>query len=261
MSATDPQADDAATESSLLFHLRELRSRLIRIVAVTVLLLLALLPFANEIYLFFSRPLTALLPAGSSMIATEVASPFFAPFKLTSVVALLLAMPYLLYQLWSFIAPGMYRHEKRFALPLLLASILLFYGGIAFGYFLVLPTLFAFFTSTAPQGVALMTDINQYLDFVLKFLFSFGITFEVPVATVLLIRAGIVSAAALADKRPHVIVLCFVIGMVLTPPDVFSQTMLAVPMWLLFEAGLLCGRLLTPPAEPVKTEVTTQAPH
>lgn len=257
MSDPDPAPEQSAAELPLLAHLRELRSRLIRMVAAGLLLLLATMPFANDIYVVFSKPLTALLPAGSSMIATEVASPFFAPFKLATVAALLLAMPYFLYQIWSFIAPGMYRHEKRFALPLLLASILLFYGGIAFGYFLVLPTLFAFFTTTAPQGVAVMTDINHYLDFVLKFLFSFGVTFEVPIATMLLIRADIVSAAAMAEKRPYVIVLCFVVGMLLTPPDVFSQTMLALPMWLLFEVGLLCGRLLTP-SKPQK-EVTTGA--
>jgi sec-independent protein translocase protein TatC len=179
------------------------------------------------------------------MIATEVGSPFVAPFKLAFGVGALIAMPYVLYQVWSFIAPGMYRREKRFALPLLVSSILLFYAGVAFAYFVVCPLVFAFITSTTPEGVTVMTDINHYLDFVLAMFFAFGFAFEVPVATVLLVWAGITTPEALVEKRPYIVVGCFVVGMVLTPPDVLSQTLLAVPMWLLFEAGVVASRSMT----------------
>lgn len=189
------------------------------------------------------------------MIATEVASPFLAPFKLTLIVAALLAMPYVLYQAWAFIAPGMYRHEKRFALPLLVSSIVLFYSGVAFAYYLVCPMVFGFFTHISPEGVSVMTDINHYLDFVLTLFFAFGFAFEVPVATVLLVWAGITTPQALTDKRPYVIVGCFVVGMLLTPPDVFSQTMLAVPMWGLFEIGIVASRLLL--AEKARTAASS----
>jgi sec-independent protein translocase protein TatC len=179
------------------------------------------------------------LPQGASMIATEVASPFLAPFKLTLVVAVFLAMPHVLYQVWAFVAPGLYAHERRLILPLLAASTLLFYAGMAFAYFAVFPVLFAFFAATAPEGVAIMTDIGRYLDFVLTIFFAFGVAFQVPILTVVSVYTGITTREALSAKRPYVIVAAFVIGMVLTPPDVVSQTLMAVPMWLLFEVGML----------------------
>lgn len=228
----------------LVAHLTELRDKLLRSLLAVLLIFLGLFPFSNEIYAFVSQPLRAILPDGGNMIATDVTTPFFTPFKLTLVAAIFLSMPYVLYQVWSFIAPGMYRHEKRFAIPLLASSVLLFYAGAAFAYFLVFPVIFGFFTSVAPEGVAIMTDINSYLDFVLKLFFAFGLAFEIPIAVILLIWTGITTPEALANKRRYVIVGCFVIGMILTPPDVFSQTMLAVPMWMLFEAGLLFGRLM-----------------
>ena len=176
------------------------------------------------------------------MIAIGVASPFLAPLKLTLVVSIFAAMPFILYQAWAFIAPGLYRHEKRLALPLLVASIILFYAGMAFAYFAVFPVVFQFMIATTPRGVAMMTDITQYMDFVLTLFFAFGVAFEVPIATILLVASGVVSREAIADKRPYVLVLAFVIGAILTPPDVVSQTMLALPMWLLFEVGLLFSR-------------------
>lgn len=241
-SAPSPPHDDR--EMSLFEHLDELRTRLIRAISAVLLVFLALVYFANPIYQFVSEPLRRFLPEGSTMIATQVASPFLAPFKLTLVVAALLAMPYVLFQAWAFVSPGMYRHEKRFAVPLLVSSIALFYSGVAFAYFVVCPLVFAFFTGTSPEGVTVMTDINSYLDFVLTMFFAFGFAFEVPVATVLLVWAGITTPEALAAKRRFIVVGCFVIGMFLTPPDVFSQTLLAVPMWMLFEAGVFASRLL-----------------
>jgi len=234
----------------LITHLTELRDKLLRALLAVLLFFICLFPFANDIYSFVSEPLRAILPAGASMIATEVTSPFFTPFKLTLVAAIFLAMPYVLYQAWSFIAPGMYRHEKRLAIPLLASSIILFYAGVAFAYFVAFPLIFGFFTSVAPQDITIMTDINSYLDFVLKLFFAFGLAFEVPIAVILLIWAGITTPQALASKRPYIIVGCFVIGMLLTPPDVFSQTLLAVPMWLLFEAGIFFGRLIKRSAPP-----------
>jgi sec-independent protein translocase protein TatC len=228
----------------LITHLTELRDKLLRALLAVLLFFIGLFPFANDIYTFVSEPLRALLPDGASMIATEVASPFLTPFKLTFVAAIFLAMPYALYQAWSFIAPGMYRHEKRLAIPLLASSIVLFYAGVAFAYFIVFPLIFGFFTSVAPQGITIMTDINSYLNFVLKLFFAFGLAFEIPIAVILLIWAGITTPEALANKRRYVIVGCFIVGMLLTPPDVFSQTLLAVPMWLLFEAGIFFGRLI-----------------
>jgi sec-independent protein translocase protein TatC len=228
----------------LVAHLTELRDRLLRALLAVLVVFICLFPFANKIYAFVSEPLRALLPAGTSMIATEVASPFLTPFKLTLVAAIFLAIPYVLYQAWSFIAPGMYRHEKRLAIPLLVSSILLFYAGAAFAYFVVFPLIFAFFTSVGPEGVAIMTDINSYLDFVLKLFFAFGLAFEIPIAAVLLIWSGITTADALARKRPYIIVGCFVMGMLLTPPDIISQSLLALPMWLLFELGVYFGRLV-----------------
>lgn len=239
---TDGPEDDR--EMPLVNHLAELRQRLINSMLVTLILFGCFVWFANDIYTFTSAPLRKFLPAGSTMIATEVASPFLTPFKLTLIVSIMLAMPYILYQTWAFIAPGMYRNEKRFAAPLLASSIILFYSGVAFAYIVVCPLVFSFFTSVSPQGVTVMTDINHYLDFVLKLFFAFGLSFEIPVATVLVVWAGITTVDSLSAKRPYVIVSCFVFGMLLTPPDVVSQSLLAVPMWLLFEIGIVLARVL-----------------
>jgi sec-independent protein translocase protein TatC len=225
---SEPESTDQPLP--LITHLTELRDKLLRAILSVLLIFLCLFPFSNDIYAFVSEPLRSILPPGASMIATEVTTPFFTPFKLTLVAAIFLAMPYVLYQAWSFIAPGMYRHEKRLAIPLLASSVLLFYAGAAFAYYLVFPLIFAFFTSVAPTDITIMTDINSYLDFVLKLFFAFGLAFEIPIAVILLIWAGITTPEALASKRRYVIVGCFVVGMLLTPPDVFSQTLLAVPM-------------------------------
>ena len=230
----------------LVAHLTELRSRLMRIVLIWLLIFLGLFYFSQELYTFISEPLRTFLPEGTSMIATDVASPFFVPFKLAMICALFLAMPFVLHQVWSFIAPGLYKHEKRIALPLLASSIILFYAGMAFAYYAVFPLVFGFFTSVAPDGVTVMTDISSYLDFVMTLFLAFGLAFEIPVATVLLVLAGAVNVAKLRQIRPYVVVGCFVIGMVLTPPDLISQTMLAVPMWLLYEIGILFGSMLKP---------------
>jgi len=240
--------DDAEVDQPqpLVAHLTELRDKLLRAILAVLIVFIGLFPFANEIYAFVSEPLRAILPEGATMIATEVASPFLTPFKLTLVAAIFLAIPYVLYQLWSFIAPGMYRHEKRLAIPLLVSSILLFYCGAAFAYYVVFPLIFAFFTSVGPTDVTIMTDINSYLDFVLKLFFAFGIAFEIPIAAVLLIWAGITTPEALGKKRPYIIVGCFVFGMLLTPPDIISQALLAIPMWILFEFGVFFGRFVQP---------------
>ncbi len=227
----------------LVAHLTELRDRLLRSLLAVLVMFICLFPFANDIYAFVSEPLRAILPEGTSMIATEVASPFLTPFKLTLFTAIFLAMPYILYQAWSFIAPGMYKHEKRLAIPLLASSVALFYLGAAFAYFVVFPLIFAFFTSVAPEGITIMTDINSYLNFVLKLFFAFGVAFEIPIAALLMIWTGMTTPDDLARKRPYIIVGCFVFGMLLTPPDVISQSLLALPMWLLFEAGVYLGRV------------------
>jgi sec-independent protein translocase protein TatC len=227
-----------------LEHLVELRDRLLRVVLAVVLALLVLLPFANDLYSFLAAPLLRHLPEGTTMIATEVASPFLAPFKLALVSAVFLAMPFALYQAWGFVAPGLYQHERRFAVPLLASSILLFYLGMAFAYFVVFPIIFGFFTGTAPEGVAVMTDISKYLDFVLTLFFAFGVAFEVPIATVLLVWTGITTPESLVRMRPYVLVGAFVIGMLITPPDVFSQTFVALPMALLFEVGIVFSRII-----------------
>lgn len=231
-------------EAPLISHLVELRQRLMRSVLAVFILFLAMFYFANDLYLYLSAPLTALLPEGTSMIATDVTSPFFAPFKLTLVAAIALSMPYILHQIWSFIAPGLYSNEKQFAIPLLVSSIVLFYAGIAFAYFVVFPLIFGFFTSVGPENVAVMTDISSYLNFVLKLFFAFGLAFEIPIATLLLIKSGAISAKELGKKRAYVVVICFVFGMLLTPPDIISQSLLAVPMWLLFELGLFMSRFM-----------------
>jgi sec-independent protein translocase protein TatC len=236
-------------EQSLLEHLTELRDRLLRMVMAVLILFLALFPFSEEIFSTVARPLLALMPEGTSMIATSVTSPFLVPFKLVLLLAVLLAVPYLLHQIWAFVAPGLYSHEKRLAGPLLVSSVALFYCGIGFAYFVVFPLLFKFFIMVAPEGVAVMTDIGQFLDFVIAIFFAFGIAFEVPVATFLLVLAGATTPQQLAKKRPYIIVAAFVIGMVLTPPDVISQSLLAVPMWGLFEIGLLMSRLFIKSSE------------
>ena len=226
------------TEQPLIYHLIELRDRLLRVVLVVGVVFIALVPFSNTLFSVLSGPLMAHMPDDSSMIAIEVASPFLIPFKLTLFLALFISIPYVLYQLWSFVAPGLYRHERRLAVPLLVSSTVLFYAGAAFAYFVVFPLVFAFFTGTAPEGVSVMTDISRYLDFVLTLFFAFGAAFEVPVFTVLLVWTGMATQEGLREKRPYVIVGAFVIGMLLTPPDIISQTLLAVPVWLLFELGV-----------------------
>ncbi len=231
-------------EQPLVHHLIELRTRLLHIVYFLLAVFICLFPFATDIYAIVSAPLQAVLPAGTSMIATDVISPFLTPLKLTFYLSLFLAVPFILYQIWSFIAPGLYKHEQQLAAPLLISSVLLFFAGMAFAYFLVLPMLFNFTMGIELEGVSTMTDITKYLDLVLHMFFAFGFAFEIPVATVLLIHSGIVTPEGLAEKRRYIIVACFVIGMLLTPPDVFSQAMLAIPMWMLFEAGLFFGRLL-----------------
>lgn len=243
MAETDPQHDEGAgIEQPFLAHLMELRDRLLRMVIAIVLVTLVLLPFANPLFSALAGPLLRHMPENSSMIATAVASPFLIPMKLALVLAIFLCIPFILYQVWGFIAPGLYRHERRLALPLLVSSTLLFYLGGAFAYFVVFPLVFAFLTATAPEGVTIMTDISNYLDFVLTLSFAFGAAFEVPVATFLLVQLRMTTPQALTDKRPYVIVGAFIIGAILTPPDAVTQTLLAVPMWLLFELGVFMAR-------------------
>jgi len=233
----------ASPSSSLFDHLLELRNRLLRAIVGILVVFCSLVYFAQDIYQYLAQPLLATMPEGSQMIATDVASPFFAPFKLTIVLSVFIAIPHILYQMWSFVAPGLYKNEKRLIAPLMLASTLLFYSGIAFAYFAVFPVVFAFFTSVAPEGVVIATDISSYLDFVLKLFFAFGIAFEIPIAIILMCWTGITTPDNLRKKRPYVVVGAFVVGMLLTPPDIISQTMLAVPMLLLFEVGVIIASL------------------
>lgn len=239
-----PATETTEKEESFISHLVELRDRLLRSVLAVLVIFLALFPFANRLYSFLAGPLTQHLPEGSTMIAIEVASPFLIPFKLTLMLAVVLAVPYLLYQVWAFVAPGLYGHERRLVLPILVSSTFLFYLGMAFAYYVVFPLVFGFFTASAPEGVAVMTDISRYLDFVILIFLAFGVAFEVPIVTVVLVSMGVTTPQALAKKRPYVIVGAFVIGMVLTPPDIISQSLLALPMWLLFELGLLSSRVM-----------------
>lgn len=229
-------------QAGLLDHLVDLRKTLLRSFAAVAILFLSLVYFARDLYRWLADPLMVHLPEGTSMIATDVGAPFFAPFKLTLMVAVLLAIPFLLHQIWRFIAPGLYKHERRLIAPLLISSSLLFYAGIAFAYYVVLPIAFGFFTSMAPEGVTIATDISSYLDFVLKIFFAFGVAFEIPVAILLLVWGGVFTPAQLRAKRAYVIVIVFVIGMLLTPPDIISQTLLAVPMWILYELGVFLSR-------------------
>ena len=232
----------------------ELRDRLLNIVKVVLLVFLVISPFANDLYTELAEPLIGSLPEGSTMIATEVASPFLAPFKFAFVFAVFLVMPFILYQVWAFIAPGLYAKEQKIVMPLMVSSSILFYMGVAFAYFAVFPLAFGFLMQSAPDGVAVMTDISRYLDFVLKMFFAFGLAFEVPVATFLMIRAGISTPESLTKKRPYVIVGAFIFGMLFTPPDIISQTMLAIPMWLLFEVGIIAARKFHRPDEEVPVE-------
>ena len=234
---------DGHPEMPLVEHLLELRNRLLKMVLAVVICFAAIYPFANELYLWLSEPIRSLLPIGQTMIATDITSPFFAPLKLALFLSVFAAIPIILYQLWSFVAPGLYAHEKRLAFPLLFTSVILFYLGAAFAYYVVFPLVFGFFTAIGPEGIVELPDISSYLNFVLKMFFAFGIAFEIPIATILLILSGATTPADLAAKRPYVVVGCFVIGMMLTPPDIISQTLLAVPMWILFELGILFGRL------------------
>ena len=230
-------------EQTLMDHLIELRDRLLHMVLAILIVFVALFAFSEDIFSIAAEPLLNLMPEGTSMIATGVTSPFLVPFKLVLLLSVLLTIPYLLHQMWAFIAPGLYHHEKRMATPLLISSVILFYCGIAFAYFVIFPILFGFFIGVAPEGVAVMTDIGQYLDFIIAIFLAFGIAFEVPVATFLLIAAGVTSVDKLANKRPYIIIGAFVIGMLLTPPDVISQSLLAIPIWLLFELGLIASRI------------------
>jgi sec-independent protein translocase protein TatC len=242
---TPDGADEQLPEATLMSHLLELRSRLLKAVGSVVAVFLVLVPFSERVFEVIAKPLMSQLPEGATMIATEVASPFLTPFKATFYVAILLAMPLVIYQIWAFVAPGLYRREKRIAVPILVSSIVLFYIGVVFAYLVVFPIMFGFFAQTAPAGVQVMTDINKYMDFVLVLFIAFGLAFEVPVATVILVLMGIVSPEALTRNRQYVFLGCFVVGMVLTPPDVFSQTLLAIPMYLLYEAGIIMARLLS----------------
>jgi sec-independent protein translocase protein TatC len=251
----NPQPDDnQLAEGSLISHLVELRSRLLRMAVIILVIFVCLAPFADRLFATVADPLMARLPEGTSMIATQVASPFLTPFKTAMVAAVFLAMPWILYQLWAFIAPGLYQHEKRLAMPLVLTSALLFYAGVAFAYFVVFPLMFGFFTAVAPEGVSVMTDINAYLDFVLTLFFAFGLAFEVPIATVLMVWAGFTTPARLASHRAYVLLGAFVFGMLLTPPDVISQTLLAVPVYLLYEAGIIMARVMVPGHKEVESQ-------
>lgn len=234
--ATEPNSQP------LITHLMELRDRLLRAAAAIMLIFVALVFFANDIYQLVSAPLIAQLPAGTSMIATDVATPFFTPIKLTLVVSAFIAIPWVLFQIWGFIAPGLYKHEKKLIAPLVISSAFLFYFGVAFAYFVVFPLAFEFFAGVAPEGVTFAPDISSYLDFVLKIFFAFGLAFEIPIATLVLCWTGVTTPENLKRKRPYIVVAAFVFGMLLTPPDVISQTLLAIPMLLLFELGLLFAR-------------------
>ncbi|MHB0925432.1 MAG: twin-arginine translocase subunit TatC [Gallionellaceae bacterium] len=224
---------------SFIAHLIELRTRLLHVAAALLLVFICLFPWASDLYALLAQPLLAKLPKGGQMIATDVTTPFFVPLKVAMMAALLIALPYILYQLWRFVAPGLYAHEKRLVVPLIVASTLLFFCGMAFAYFAVFPVVFGFITASAPQGVAVMTDIDKYLSFVLGMFVAFGVTFQVPVVVVLLVRMGIVSVQKLREIRSYVIVGAFILGAIFTPPDVVSQFMLAIPLWLLYEAGIV----------------------
>jgi sec-independent protein translocase protein TatC len=243
MSAS-PSEPEPLPEGTLISHLLELRDRLLRSVIAVTIAFIPLAFFQNELFTLVAKPLIDKLPEGTSLIATSVTAPFMAPLKLTLIGALFIAMPYVLYQVWAFIAPGLYKHEKRFAVPLLVSSILLFYIGVAFAYFIVFPLMFAFFTSTTPVGVKMMTDMSSYLDFALMLFLAFGVAFEVPVATVLLVATGLVKVETLKNNRGYVILGIFIVAAILTPPDAVSQCFMAVPMWFLYEFGIVFAQIL-----------------
>lgn len=245
---------DTLADMPITEHLIELRRHLIHIFVAVIVIFLCLVGFSRHIYDLFSAPLVAQLPANATMIATDITSSFIAPIRLTLFVAVFIAMPYILYQIWSFVAPGLYRHEKRLALPVLVASIVLFYVGVAFAYFVVLTSVLKFFITFAPANVLPMTDIQSYLDFVLKLFLVFGFTFEIPVITLLLVLAGVVSVQSLADKRRYIIVACFGVSAIVTPPDGLSMLLLAIPMWLLFELGLIAARVLVKEKQAITLE-------
>ena len=230
------------TKDSISDHLLELRSRLLKVIFLFVIFSVLGIPFASEIYLFVSAPLIELLPDGSTMIATEVASPFMAPIKLVLYIALMFSMPWLFYQTWMFMSPGLYKNERAFTGPLMLSTVILFFSGAVFAFFVVCPIIFKFFIAMAPESIRVMTDINQYLSFVFKLIFAFGVAFEIPIATILIVKNGIMSKESLVKARPYLIILFLIVGMLLTPPDVFSQLFLAIPMWILFEVGILFAR-------------------
>ena len=238
------QEPEQLAEGTLISHLLELRDRVLRAFLAVIVVFIPIAFFANEVFTFVAQPLIDQLPKGASLIATSVISPFMTPFKLAFFVALFLAMPFVLYQVWAFVAPGLYRHEKKFALPLLVSSIILFYAGIAFAYFAVFPVMFQFFANTTPAGVTMMTDIASYMDFVLTMFLCFGLAFEVPVVVVLLVLTGLVKVEKLAEIRGYVLIGIFVVAALLTPPDAISQTIMAVPMYLLYEGGLAMARLM-----------------
>jgi sec-independent protein translocase protein TatC len=248
---------DHQEELPFISHLIELRNRILKVVLSVLLVFLGLASYANQIYSYLAGPLLKHLPENSTMIAIDVASPFFTPFKLALVLSVFIAVPIILYQFWAFVAPGLYKNERKMILPLLVASTFLFYLGVAFAYFVVFPLIFGFLTAAAPEGVAVMTDISKYLDFVLTLFFAFGICFEVPIFTIVLVWTGLTSPADLAEKRPYVIVGAFIIGMLLTPPDAISQTLLAIPMWMLFEIGLLFSRLFVRGKHDNSLQITT----
>ncbi|MDO9475717.1 MAG: twin-arginine translocase subunit TatC [Pseudohongiella sp.] len=233
---------DTRPELTIVGHLIELRDRILKCVAALLLVFLALIYFANDIYAFVAHPLTSVLPPDTSMIAIDPTSPFFTPFKLTFYAALFVSAPYILFQVWAFIAPGLYANEKSLAIPLFVSSVLLFYAGMAFAYYVLFGIVFSFFVSVAPEGIAVAPDIASYLSFVLKIFFAFGFAFEIPIAVFLMIWSGMVDVKSLEGKRPYIIVGCFVVGMLLTPPDPFSQIIMAIPMWMLFEVGVYFGK-------------------
>ena len=241
---SEEEKAEESKSGSLMSHLVELRDRVVRMVVAVLVLFLGMFYWANEIYIYLAEPLTRHLPEDATMIAIDVASPFLTPFKLVLMLAVFLAMPVILYQMWAFVAPGLYANEKRIAGPLLVSSILLFYGGVAFAYYVVFPLVFGFFTSIGPEIVNISTDIGRYLDFVLALFFGFGLAFEVPIATIILVAIGFTTPKKLSEKRPYVIVGAFICGMLLTPPDVISQVLLALPMWILFEAGLIASTII-----------------
>jgi sec-independent protein translocase protein TatC len=257
MSARPPPPD--GVQETFISHLIELRTRLVRSIIAVVAILLCLVPWAKDIYAVLAAPLLRALPKGATMIATDVTGTFFVPLKVTLMAAFLLALPYVLWQVWAFVAPGLYQHEKRLAFPVIVSSFLFFLVGMAFAYFLVFPIAFGFFAAYAPQGVTMMTDIEKYLSFVLTMFVAFGVTFEVPVIVIVLVRMRMVTLAKLRSIRAYVIVGAFVVGAIFTPPDVVSQLLLAVPMWLLYELGMLMARFVVPPVDrdaPVETEAS-----